>query len=652
MNLDGGTLTAAIIFKGAGTVANSIMNFNGGTLLPSVASATFMQGLSRANVRDGGAIIDTNGRDLTIGQALLHSNIGGDSATDGGLTKNGAGRLLLNGANTYNGGTTINAGLLEFGSGATPASGGIAIKSAGALSATGAFLTVSEWLNSGRISIASTGAIALTTDSFEDINFSAYPNLMLGASAPAGYFGTLTPAGNTYRLGGGGSTLTLPNTNALTGANDVVIGAPGSTGTVILSNTNDYTGSTTINSGALQIDAPAGPGGTITIKSPGSLNVSSATQWLDTGRIASSSDGVLALTSDNFEDIDLTGRPDLVLGAAPAATVFGTITPGGAAYRLGGSGTLTLFNENALTGAHGVIIGTGASPGTVILSNANDYTGATTINPGATLQIGDGGSDGSIASSSAIVNNGALVFNPALVQEFAQSISGSGTLSKQGAGTLILSGANNHTGATILAGGVLRLANSDALGDSPFSATNGNVRLELSSGITVTNSIRLVGSGLNLGGVLGSVEGENTLTDFGLGGNGGTRISVSVGSKLNLPNPIALSPGVTVQNFRIIGAGTAFLGADNSAVVGTANLFLLGLGTEAGPTIEIGNDRAFGLGTIDFQPLSNSTLQSSDATPRTIANALRFSDASLNRAAFGAPGTGDLTFTGAASSFS
>jgi hypothetical protein len=41
-------------------------------------------------------------------------------------------------------------------------------------------------------------------------------------------------------------------------------------------------------------------------------------------------------------------------------------------------------------------------------------------------------------------------------------------------------------------------------------------------------------------------------------------------------------------------------------------------------------------------------LQSSDATPRTIANALRFSDASLNRAAFGAPGTGDLTFTGAA----
>ena len=42
-----------------------------------------MTGLTAANVRNGGAVIDTNGFNDTIGQALVHSSIGGDNATDG-----------------------------------------------------------------------------------------------------------------------------------------------------------------------------------------------------------------------------------------------------------------------------------------------------------------------------------------------------------------------------------------------------------------------------------------------------------------------------------------------------------------------------------------------------------------------------------------
>ncbi len=58
---------------------------------------------SGANVQAGGAIIDTNSFTDTIAQALQHDATG----TDGGLIKEGAGTLILTGANTYNGGTVV-----------------------------------------------------------------------------------------------------------------------------------------------------------------------------------------------------------------------------------------------------------------------------------------------------------------------------------------------------------------------------------------------------------------------------------------------------------------------------------------------------------------------------------------------------------------
>ena len=108
---NGGTITTPKVDTAGGT---STFNFNGGTLRAGAASATFLQGLTTANVRDGGAWIDTNGNDITIGQALVHSTIGGDAATDGGLTKIGGGTLTLGGANTYNGPTAIGGGTLVF----------------------------------------------------------------------------------------------------------------------------------------------------------------------------------------------------------------------------------------------------------------------------------------------------------------------------------------------------------------------------------------------------------------------------------------------------------------------------------------------------------------------------------------------------------
>jgi autotransporter-associated beta strand protein len=117
VNLDGGTLAVTQVVKG-GDLAMATFNFNGGTLRANTGAvgATFLQGITLANVRNGGAIIDTNSQDLTINQALQHSLLGGDAAKDGGLTKNGAGKLTLPGVYTYTGDTKVNGGVLSFGS--------------------------------------------------------------------------------------------------------------------------------------------------------------------------------------------------------------------------------------------------------------------------------------------------------------------------------------------------------------------------------------------------------------------------------------------------------------------------------------------------------------------------------------------------------
>ncbi len=68
-------------------------------------------------------MIDTNGFDITIAQALVHSNVNGDNAVDGGLVKNGTGILSITGESTYTGNTVVNAGTLVLG-GAASLSGG------------------------------------------------------------------------------------------------------------------------------------------------------------------------------------------------------------------------------------------------------------------------------------------------------------------------------------------------------------------------------------------------------------------------------------------------------------------------------------------------------------------------------------------------
>src|SRR5205085_7781881 len=87
--------------------------------------------------------------------------------------------------------------------------------------------------------------------------------------------------------------------------------------------------------------------------------------------------------------------------------------------------------------------------GTHIPANDNTYTGATTIDAGGTLQVGNGGATGSLGTGS-VTDNATLAFNRSDTITIANLVSGTGTLVQAGTGTTILTGANSYTGTTTI----------------------------------------------------------------------------------------------------------------------------------------------------------------------------------------------------------
>ncbi len=102
----------------------------------------------------------------------------------------------------------------------------------------------------------------------------------------------------------------------------------------------------------------------------------------------------------------------------------------------------------------------------VTFTGTNSHTGITTIDLNKTLNIGSGGSTGSMMGN--IVNYGALTFNRTGSSSYSGVISGSGTVTKSGSGDLTLNNLNTYIGSTTINDGRLILER-----DVPATSSSG-----------------------------------------------------------------------------------------------------------------------------------------------------------------------------------
>ncbi len=167
-----------------------------------------------------------------------------------------------------------------------------------------------------------------------------------------------------------------------------------------------------------------------------------------------------------------------------------------------GSGTSTYGGTIANGGSGNTLDFTKTGTGVQILTGTNTFTGGTTIS-GGVLQLGDGGTSGSLAG--AIVNNAQLSFNRSDVAIHSNVISGTGSVSQIGAGTTVLTGANTYTGLTTISSGTLQVGNGGSLG-----SITGDVSLDNGGAFVVART-----GSFTYGGVISGSNGTVTKQNSG-----------------------------------------------------------------------------------------------------------------------------------------
>lgn len=179
------------------------------------------------------------------------------------------------------------------------------------------------------------------------------------------------------------------------------------------------------------------------------MSATIASELKGTGSLNKQDYGTLILTADNsYAGGTTISEGTLQLGdGGTSGSISGTIS---------NDGILAVNRSDKLV-LDGSVGGTGAlqqnGTGTTVLAADNSYSGGTTINAG-TLQLGNGGTSGSIAGD--VANNGTLSFNRSDQLIFSKAISGTGSVTQDGAGTTLMTGANTYSGATRVNAGTLQ----------------------------------------------------------------------------------------------------------------------------------------------------------------------------------------------------
>jgi len=499
------TLTGSNSYSGATTVSSGTLQIgNGGT----VGSIGATSGVSVAS----GATLVFNRTD-SYGGSFTPAISG-----SGGVVL-ATGTLTLTGNNSNSGGTTVNAGILNIGSGSTVGTLGAANSP---VTINGASLNFAQSTNSTNAAFANN----FTFNNGSIVSTSVDGKYTLGSGA-ANTSGTNTIAVNgvtTFEglwddkpmfLGGivtGTGAISVQRYITGAGVNRVW-------GLNFLNNSNTYGGAIT-TTGTYSTG-----GGGIVVGGSSALQYASVVNNTTFGG-ANGAGIVFNVTAATLGS--LAGSGNMILTAnTDVSSGLPNVSGGAVALTVGGNGANTAYS--------GVMSGSGsltkAGSGAMTLTGSNTYSGATAVNSG-TLQLGDGATLGAISGSSAISGStgATLVFNRSDAVTIANAISGDLNFTQLGSGTTTLSGSTlaSGSGTGTVANGRLVIANSAFMPQS--MVINAGATLELS--VTGANP-----------GIHGSIiSGSGTLVKSGTGGDsvgyayasGSTFIAMAAGGLIDV----------------------------------------------------------------------------------------------------------------------
>jgi fibronectin-binding autotransporter adhesin len=621
-NFSLGVLQAASLtwnIAGDGTWNTTTANFTNGT--NAVAFVTGDQvtfnNAAGGTIALSGALAPSS---LTVSATAGTYTFSGPTAADKitgatGVTKSGAGTLVLTSANDYAGGTSITGGVVsisgsdQLGSGAVSISGGTLQRAA----ATGITLPNAV--------IVGTAGGTIDTGS---------QNLQLGAFTSSGVL-TKTGAGDLTVAGaitsGAGTGFTVSQGNVILGSGPTTsgvynIGANSAlTGNLVISgtqrlNVNDnatISGSGKIQlptSGALISNLSGNVGGTvsagITVNSgsqaftPAAWTGATYTPGSFQATIGATTGGSLTVTGviSGDTDVDLSnstvgggGTGLLVLGAQNSYSGNTTINANTPTVA---TANIRLGIANALPTTTGIVVGTKTGLGAAVLDLNGFNQQVAYLADGANATVGatknltirnDGAGDTTLTIGGSVTPGKGF-----------GGVIGTGATNrinvvKTGASTQTLTGANTYTGSTMIDGGTLALAGAGSINASPTVTVNTGATFDVSAvtgGYAVANGQTLGGSGTVVGATTVASGGRVapgpgiatfTMGDLTLGAGGSYDFQmfdatgtagvgwdlISTGATIGLP----VSPTFTINLASVSSSGGAAgnaLNFDNSVV--------------------------------------------------------------------------------------
>jgi autotransporter-associated beta strand protein len=498
-------------------------------------------------------------------------------------------------------------------------------------------------------------------------NLTPYDDFPIGT-----LFNSITFSGSGYVVNGNSIVTELIDGSNASGANtlnlNLTLGNAGTINAGSSSTTLTLTG--TINASGFDL-AIGGGAGAVTLTgtlngtagliddSSGVVTFQAATTFSSlalSGGTLTTGTGTLTLTGDVFASGSSSISGNLVLGTAvsnvtvssSSTLAVGAAISGAGSLSKAGSGTLALSGVNSYTG------NTTLSAGTLVVSNGSalgtgtlTLVGSTTLQASVALSLANAvklggtvtisaGSNLTLSGPVTLTGNSTLSVGSGLMLTLSGEVGQSGgslSLTKTGAGTLVLSGTGSY-GSTVLSAGTLTVGSGNALGSGALTLTSGIFQAG-STPLSLINATMLrnvtIGGGYNVT-FTGPVSASGTTT-------------VAGSDNLSLSGPVTLTGNWTVS----AGAGlvTTLSGAvgqtgGNWSLTksGLGTLVLSGTGSYGSSvltagTLTVGNGNALGTGALT---LTGGTFQAGGA-PLSLANALTLANVTIG-------GGYNVTFTG------